>query len=278
MGSSIHIGTAGYSYPDWVGLFYPHDTRPERMLPYYAAHFPVVELNFTFHRPPTRAMLVKLASKTPAGFSFVVKVPQTISHEQRPLDLPGFRHAVEGLRERGQLAGLLAQFPPSMHCSRPACDWITTLAKELAHLDLAVEFRHCSWDRPGLPAWLGEQKLGLVAVDVPAVPELFPRGWRQSTDWIYVRLHTRNAIKWYKSGPERYDYDYSDAELDEWINLLQAAESKSRRAVVIFNNCVRNQAAVNAQRFRQRLIERASLLEVIPPPGSPAPRQPSLFG
>ncbi|MFQ3650707.1 MAG: DUF72 domain-containing protein [Gemmataceae bacterium] len=277
MRSEIFIGTAGYSYPDWVGPFYPQGTRPDRMLPFYATRFALVELNFTFHRPPTRTMLVKLADKTPRTFQFVVKLPQTISHEQRPLDLPGFRHAVEGLKERGQLAGLLAQFPPSLHCSRAACDWITTLAKELNHLCLAVEFRHRSWDRPGLPDWLAEQHLTLVAVDVPALSELFPAGWRRSTALAYVRLHTRNAAKWHKGGPERYDYSYSDAELEQWVEALRTAENLSR-ALVIFNNCVATQAAENAQRFRQRLQRSAASLEVVPPPGIPAPQQNSLFG
>jgi uncharacterized protein YecE (DUF72 family) len=277
MRSEIWIGTAGYSYPDWVGPFYPEGTRPERMLPFYATRFPLVELNFTFHRPPTRAMLLKLADRAPATFQFVVKVPQTISHEQRPLDLPGFRHAVEGLKERGQLAGVLAQFPPSMHCSRAACDWITTLAKELGHASLCVEFRHRSWDRPGLPAWLAEHRLTVVAVDVPALGELFPAGWRRSTALAYVRLHTRNASKWHKAGPERYDYNYTDAELEEWAEALARAENLTR-ALVVFNNCVATQAAENAQRFRALLQRRAETFDLVPPPGIPAPRQSSLFG
>src|SRR5437868_1311787 len=155
----VWLGTSGYSYTDWVGDFYPEGTRPERMLAYYCRQFPLVELNFTFYRAPTRNMLLRLANKTPAGFQFVVKLPQAISHEHSALELPGFRFAVEGLAQRGQLAGLLCQFPQSMHCTRPACDWVSTLGKELGHLQLAIEFRHRSWNRPGLPAWLAEQDL-----------------------------------------------------------------------------------------------------------------------
>ena len=49
----VWIGTSGYSYPDWVGPFYPEGTRSGRMLAHYAGHFPLVELNFTFYRLPT---------------------------------------------------------------------------------------------------------------------------------------------------------------------------------------------------------------------------------
>src|SRR3954463_11858213 len=127
----VWIGTSGYSYLDWVGDFYPPGTTASRMLEHYCRHFPAVELNFTFYKPPTRSVLTRIADKTPPGFQFLVKVPQTISHDRNPLDLPGFRHAAEGLAARGQLAGVLAQFPQSLHCTRPACDWVNLLSNEL---------------------------------------------------------------------------------------------------------------------------------------------------
>jgi uncharacterized protein YecE (DUF72 family) len=275
----VWIGTAGYSYGDWVGDFYPHGTRPEGMLRYYCKRFPLVELNYTFYRPPTRAALLRLANKTPPGFQFLVKVPQTISHDQKPLDLPGFRHAAEGLAERGQLAGLLAQFPQAMHCTRAACDWIATVGKELSHLRLAVEFRHRSWARPGLPAWLAEQGLDLVAVDAPAIGSLFPSGWAQSGPTAYVRLHSRNAENWYRSGVERYDYNYSDDELGEWVEELAQRQRQggTERAMFLFNNCHRSQAAVNARRMIDLIAERAPQLDVVPPAASHAPTQGTLF-
>ena len=57
----VWVGTSGYSYPDWVGPFYPEGTRPNRMLSYYARQFPLVELNFTFYRPTTPEMLGRIA-------------------------------------------------------------------------------------------------------------------------------------------------------------------------------------------------------------------------
>jgi uncharacterized protein YecE (DUF72 family) len=276
----VWIGTSGYSYEDWVGDFYPEGARPERMLAYYCRQFPLVELNFTFYRPPTRGMLLRLANRTPAGFQFLVKVPQAISHQQSPLELPGFRYAVEGLQQRGQLAGLLCQFPQSQHCTRPACDWIGTLARELGHLRLAVEFRHRSWDRPGLPGWLAEKGLNLVSVDVPAIGALFPGGWRQAGSTVYVRLHSRNAERWYRSGEERYDYGYSDGELGEWIDDLvrHEREGGTERALTLFNNCSRGQAAVNARRMRELLGEQAPRLDLVAPAATPAPAQGTLFG
>ena len=276
----VWIGTAGYSYQDWVGDFYPPGTRPEGMLRYYCRRFPLVELNYTFYRAPTRGALLRLADKTPSGFQFLVKLPQTISHEQNALDLPGFRYAAEGLLARGKLAGVLAQFPQAMHCTRPACDWVSTLGKELSHLRLAVEFRHRSWARQGLPAWLAEQDLDLVAVDAPNVTALFPSGWTQSGSTAYVRLHSRNADNWYRSGEERYDYGYSDDELGEWIEEAVHREQMggTERALLLFNNCARGQAAVNARRMRALFASRAPHVNLVPPVAPQVPTQQTLFG
>jgi hypothetical protein len=132
----VWIGTSGYSYPDWVGEFYPPGPRPERMLGHYSQFFPLVELNFTFYRPPTAGLLLRLADKAPAEFQFLVKLPQTASHQQSAADLPGFRKAAEALDRRHQLAGPLCQLPQSTHNTRRAAAWLTTLGRELADLRL----------------------------------------------------------------------------------------------------------------------------------------------
>src|SRR5919206_41585 len=165
----VWIGTSGYSYEDWVGEFYPEGTRPERMLAYYCQFFPLVELNFTFYRPPSREILLRLA----------------------------------------------------------------------------VEFRHRSWARPGLPDWMAGHGLDLVAVDAPDLPGLFPRGWVQSGPRAYVRLHSRSSGNWYLSDKERYDYHYGDDQLGEWVEAAQThgAVGGTERALFLFNNCHRGQAA-----------------------------------
>jgi uncharacterized protein YecE (DUF72 family) len=273
----VWIGTSGYSYPAWVGGFYPPGTRPGQMLSHYGRAFPLVELNFTFYRPPTRDILARLADKTPNGFQFLVKLPQTISHEQSPRDLAGFRDAVQELRRRNRLLGLLCQLPQSTHRERRAVDWLQTLGRELADLHLAVEFRHRSWAREGLPAWMAEHNLDLVAVDVPDIAALFPGGWTQSGRRAYVRLHSRNAGNWYKGDKERYDYEYSDAELREWARALNDAESRTDEALLLFNNCHRGHAAANARRMHTLLGEEAPHLHIVDPFASPPPVQRSLF-
>lgn len=274
----LWLGTSGYSYPDWVGGFYPAGTRPGRMLAYYARHFPLVELNFTFYRLPTAALLARLADQTPPGFQFVVKLPRTVSHEEDARELPPFLAAVEELRRRGQLLGLLAQLPQASHHERRHRAWIESLARACAGHALAVEFRHRSWHHPEVPPWLAAQGLDLVAVDVPDLPGLYPRGLVRSSSRLYVRFHSRNAAHWYRSDKDRYDYDYDDVALREWIAAFRDVAATSERALVLFNNCQRSQAAANARRM-EALLQGDPTLAVVEPaaPTAPVPEQRLLF-
>lgn len=274
----IWIGTSGYSYPDWVGSFYSAGTRPGRMLASYCRYFPLVELNFTFYRLPTAAMLSRLADQTPPGFQFVVKLPRTLSHDEDAHDLAPFRLAAEELRRRGQLMGLLCQLPQASHHMPKHRVWLERLAREFAGWPLAVEFRHRSWFRPDVPAWLREHGLDLVAVDVPNLPGLYPRSLVQSSSRVYIRFHSRNGSNWYRSDKERYDYDYSDEALTDWIDALGRTAARTNRVLLLFNNCQRSQAAANAQRMRELLARLAPEFEVVPPLAAPEPvRQRLLF-
>jgi uncharacterized protein YecE (DUF72 family) len=261
----VWIGTSGYSYLDWVGPFYPAGTRPNRMLAHYCQSFPLVELNFTFYRPPTASMLDRIAAHTPDRFQFLVKLPRTLSHDESPKDLAGFRLAVEALRHRGKLSGVLCQLPQSTHRSQKQIAWLERLAHELGDFRLAIEFRHRSWAQPDLTEWMRDRRLDLVSVDVPELPNLYPRGLVQSSERIYIRLHSRKAENWYASGAERYDYDYGADALSEWASALAQSADRTEKAYVLFNNCADGHAPVNARQMRV-LMERMGLkAEIIEP-------------
>ena len=56
----FRIGTSGYSFPDWVGPFYPPGTRRQEMFAQYVWQFRTVELNYTFYRMPAARTLERL--------------------------------------------------------------------------------------------------------------------------------------------------------------------------------------------------------------------------
>src|SRR5262245_66611233 len=78
----LHVGTSGYSYPEWKGSFYPKHLSATKMLRFYGERFDTVESNYTFRRMPQASVLEKWAATVPAGFQFALKAPRHITHEQ----------------------------------------------------------------------------------------------------------------------------------------------------------------------------------------------------
>ncbi len=116
---------------------------------------------------------------------------------------------------------------------------------------------------PKLPDWLRERSLGYCAVDEPALPGLVPPVVHLTTDVGYVRFHGRNEATWWASGRgtgggDRYDYDYSERELNEWVLRIADLAAKAKQTYLFFNNCHAGQAARNA-RLMEELLRRNHL-------------------
>ena len=79
----IWVGTSGYNYPEWKGSFYPSDLASAKMLPYYAARFPTVEINYTFYRMPNEKLVGGWAEQTPSPYKLTLKAPRRITHDNR---------------------------------------------------------------------------------------------------------------------------------------------------------------------------------------------------
>ncbi|MGH7742320.1 MAG: DUF72 domain-containing protein [Candidatus Eiseniibacteriota bacterium] len=261
----VLVGTSGYSFPDWVGPFYPSGTRSGEFLSFYARHFGVVEVNSTYYRIPQPRMLWQMEQKTPDGFRFVVKLHQSMTHEGSldPASFRDFLAALTPLKDAGKYDGLLAQFPWAFRFSPRSLDHLRALRERLPGEPLFVEFRHASWTEPSVPARLREQHLGFCAVDEPDLPGLMPAVTHVTAEDAYVRLHGRNAQNWWarpiagQSQGDRYDYDYSPAELGEWVKKVAELATQARRTYVFFNNCHAGQAARNAALMKELLRQQS---------------------
>lgn len=274
----VWLGTAGYAWPDWVGPFYPNGISQPRMPTFYATQFPCVEINSTFYRPPSPGQLARLANRTPPGFQFSLKVPRTISHEHGIHDLLPFRKGADELAARHRLIGFVLQFPEKFTDTPKHREWVTRVTGNLRPYTTWVEFRHHSWNRPRLGDWLRERGAELVAVDMPDLPNLFPRGViDHGSERLYIRLHSRLVGNWHAGGPSRHDYDYPDEVLRAWIGKFKVAAPRLRDIHVIFNNCQGIQGVENARRFAELIREEAPQLRVVDPPAPAPPVQLSLF-
>ncbi len=274
---NLRIGTAGYAYPAWVGGFYPPGTPAADHLGFYARHFPAVEINSSFYRPPTPEQVAKMARRTPPGFGFTLKVPKSASHGRDAGELPAFKLAADQLAAHGKLLGLILQEPESFHHTPANRDWLARVGEALRPHRVAVEFRHRSWAASNLEAWMGHVGLDLVSVGVPDIDSLFPRGLRVANRRVYARLHSQDASVWYAGGAARYDYDYPPAAVAEWADGLKriAAEGRADDGLFFFNNCVGTQAVENARALAAALRGAPGINLVEAP--EPEARQPSLF-
>jgi uncharacterized protein YecE (DUF72 family) len=274
---SIRVGTSGWNYPvgrgAWNGIFYPA-RRPKGFdeLQYYAEHFETVEVNSTFYRVPTPEVTAGWLRRTPASFTFAVKLYQKFTHPDMYLarrgvadwtvtlgDLDEFRAGLDPLAAAGRLAALLVQFPASFHAEAETQDYIAWLTAALEAYPLAVELRHHSWsdDAAGTHALLNGHGAAWARIDEPKFQGSIAQDLALTDDerLLYVRLHGRNAARWWNhaEADDRYDYLYSPAELDPFAEAARKASASGRRVLMYLNNHFSAKAVANAAVLRHEI-------------------------
>lgn len=254
----IHIGTSGYSFSDWKGRFYPEGLSSNRWLEYYARFFEVVEINSTYYRTPSASSFASMAERTPDGFGFWVKLPGEVTHDSEDIQSPMtyFLESVKPLGDCGKLRGFLAQFPFSFKPGKDARDRIQSISEMTCGIPVAVEFRRSDWIDSENLDFLRAKSLNFVSVDLPDLKGLPGRESHLTGKKAYLRFHGRNSGTWYN--PElgdRYDYEYSKAELKEWVSSIRKMDSETSSTYIFFNNCHAGQAVKNARMLQQILTD-----------------------
>jgi len=252
----IAVGTSGYRYSDWRGVFYPEDLPESEELAYYAQRFTTVELNFTYYRMPSYHTIEAMVGKTSPGFTFWVKANEATTHQQDRSVAAAFNEALRPARDAGRLAGILCQFPYSFRNTERSRAYLAALREDFPHDPLVVEFRNAAWANDAVFAFLRANRLGFCCVDEPAIRGLMPRIAVATAPTAYVRFHSRDASKWYEGGgKERYNYRYRRSELEEWVPKVRQLSSEAQNVYIFFNNCHAGHAAVNAEEFKKLLAE-----------------------
>ena len=144
----VRVGTSGFSYKEWKGLFYPDDLPDKQMLPFYATHFSAVEIDSTFYRMPSAKTLQSWQDSTPQDFRFALKASQQITHRQR-LKVPSdaLNYWISLLPLLGdRLAVVSYQLPPFFRCDVPKLQSFLEVLPE--NIQSSFEFRHPSWFVP----------------------------------------------------------------------------------------------------------------------------------
>lgn len=272
----IAVGTAGFSYPDWIGPVYPRGTAGARALPMLARWVDLLEVNVSHYRipPPATARGWLAATADRPAFRFTAKLWRGYTHgppAPTRADHAAQRAFLDALAEDGRLDAVLAQFPPSFRAGPRERAYVARLAGHVAGHRLAVEFRHASWDTDDVRASLSDAGVAWVVGDWTPGP-----GWIEPRDLVtaplaYVRLHGRNPA-WYRRGvgrDTRYDYLYGPEELAAWHDRVRRLRAVAASVVVVANNHFGGQAVANALELRallagQRVPGPASLVAAFP--------------
>jgi len=297
--AEYYFGIAGWSYPDWKGIVYPSGSgKGFDELSYVAIHFDVIELNNTFYRIPEARLAESWARRVKHNprFRFTAKLWQGFTHEKKEIDkgeVKQFVDAVQPLREAGKLGALLVQFPVSFRRDEDTWERLGEIAQHFRGFPLVVEFRHRSWVADEVLAWLEEQGIGFCNVDEPVFRQMIKPSSVVTGLTAYVRFHGRNYQNWFSkeaNRDSRYDYLYSEEELDEWIPRIRKMGEKAKDVYVIGNNHFRGQAPANILQLKSKTVQGPidvpePLLQFFPElkrikrpgPGLKARKQPSLF-
>ena len=234
----IFVGTSGWQYGDWRGLFYPDDLPQRLWLERFAEEFATVEINNAFYRLPERSTFRDWRARTPDDFVVAVKMSRYLTHVRRlrePAE-PVARFLDRAGALGDKLGPVLLQLPPTLVADSSVLDEV--LAEFPAGVRVAVEPRHSSWWTEDVRATLAARNTALCWADRQGRP-VTPL-WR-TADFGYLRLHEGRA----KPRPR-----YGQRALHSWLDRITGAyASESPDVFVYFNNDTGGAAIADAVAF-----------------------------
>jgi uncharacterized protein YecE (DUF72 family) len=305
-GGNILIGTASWTDPGFVERWYPKKMAAHERLPWYAQHFAMVEVNSTFYSVPDPRTVERWCATTPVNFTFDVKLHQLFSFHstQRKLLPPelqriaqtdakgkvntspelqdalleSFLRPMSILQSGGKLGVFLLQLSPAFSPRKHDLSELEPLVEKLADYQLAIEFRNRNWvvgdQLRSTIDFLRKRNVGFVNVDTPASDHfsVVPSELNEITNpnFSYLRLHGRDP-KAYLTGKTvaaRFNYDYSEKEIEEVADRSNKLAQDAKDVHVVFNNNNLDYAPRAATRLRSALGQ-----SVAPP----SPQTPELF-
>src|SRR5579864_4956173 len=216
-GSSIRVGTAGWSYKDWEGVFYPPgmSRRKQHPLALVARCFDVVEINTSFygHVNPDFMFTAKLHRSFTHSPMAAMEPTSAVSIRPNDEDEYLARQGLEALAETGKFGALLIQFPVSFKNTALNREYLETLLRDFIEYPRAVEVRHSTWNNPETITYFSERNVSFVNIDQPQIGRSLEPTSHVTSAIGYVRLHGRNYDQWFEAekAADRYNYLYKTA-------------------------------------------------------------------
>ena len=263
MSPKYHIGTAGWSYKDWVPSFYPkNQSAGFDWLQFYSHYFNCVEVNSTYYTYISPKIVEGWIRKVTDSddFLFTIKLHQDFTHKKDfdQQKIKTVNSNLDLLKQAERLGGLLIQFPYSFSFDNTTADYVRVLKDIFQSYNCFVEVRHKSWLKKEALEMFKKLNLTYCTIDQPQIDEAIPFEPIITNDKAYLRFHGRNVKAWLKSinnfgkqqsyeeQSERYKYLYPPGELVEIDQKIKSIQEKVKEVYVIMNNHPQGDAIANA--------------------------------
>ncbi len=272
----FNIGTAGWSYKDWVPNFYPkNQSGGFDWLQFYSHYFNCVEVNSTYYTYISPKVVDSWIKKVEGSkdFIFHIKLHQDFTHKRKfdEQNIKAVRYNLEQLRRSERLGGLLIQFPYSYSFDGNSVQHVQKLRDIFSDIDCFVEVRHSSWNNNRALEFFKENDLTFCTIDQPQIGQAIEFEPIITNDKAYIRFHGRNTEAWkkslsnfgkpqtYEEQSSRYSYLYSPGELVEIEQKIKSIQQKVKEVNVIMNNHPQGDAVANAFELIHLLEEKTKV-------------------
>jgi len=273
--SKISIGCQGWNYDDWItraggkSVFYPRGTKSGEMLAVYAEIFETIEVDSTFYAIPPASVIENWYKKTPAHFTFSLKMPQEITHEhalrRSAFEMTDeFCERVKELKEK--LGVVLVQLAPQFEASKENAQNLRKFLERLPRgIRFAVEFRERAWLIDWTFQELEKNRVALALVEGSWIPRelTFSAIEKLRADFAYVRFMGERDLTAFDK-----IYRHMDANLQMWADEIERI--KAKEIFVYFSNFYEGHAPASAVKLKKLLGQ-----EIVEP--SDLENQASLF-
>ncbi len=272
-GSQIYVGTAGWSYKDWEGIVYPTQIKKsQHPVEYLARYLDVIEDQHLVLRPYQAGMGQAVVPQSEGGKSAISVHCEAQQGVHAFADRGSRKHiggddsrqsederlakdGLDSIAGEDMLGAVLAQFPISFKNTNSNRDYLDGLIEKFKHYPLVVEVRHNSWTNEGTLRYFAEKRVAFCNIDQPRLGKAVGPSEHVTSRLGYVRLHGRNYEQWFDSdsGSDRYNYLYTQPELEKWKRRIDTIAAKAKKTFVIANNHFEGKAAVNALQLKHML-------------------------
>jgi uncharacterized protein YecE (DUF72 family) len=203
------IGTSGWNYDHWKGIFYPEGLPKTRWLKHYARSFSTIEVNATFYHQMKESTFAKWHEETPEGFIWAVKASRFITHIKKLHDVKEpverFFRSMSPLEEK--LGPVLFQLPPSLHYDKSLLEEFCSVLPDSQRC--TIEARHESWTSKESISIMKEHGIAWCISDSAG---RYPFLEAVTSDFVYIRFHGSTDL---------YASDYSEQELQGWAAKIR---------------------------------------------------------